>query len=52
MVKWPIPGRTRFLSMDVDVAEPEMTRMRDDSRALCPDAAHNLLHDDMRPFSC
>lgn len=42
MVKWPIPGRTRFLSMDVEVADPDMTRMRDDSRALWPDAAHSL----------
>jgi len=34
IVKWPMPGRTRFLRIEVDVALPDMTRMRDDSRAL------------------
>ena len=42
MVKCPIPGRTRFLRMEVDVAEAEVTRMRADSSATWPDAAHNL----------
>lgn len=28
--------------MDVDVAEAERTSMREDSSALCPDAAHSL----------
>ena len=42
MVKWPIPGRTRFFRMEVDVAEPERIRIRDDSSADWPDAAHRL----------
>lgn len=42
MVKWPMPGNTRFFRADVDVAVPDITRMRDDSRAFCPDAAHRL----------
>ena len=33
MEKWPIPGRTRFLRMEVDVAEEETRRMREASRA-------------------
>lgn len=41
--KWPMPGRTRFLRMEVDVAEDETTRMRADSSAAWPDAAH-ILH--------
>ena len=42
MVKWPMPGRTRFLRMEVAVAEAERTRMREDSSAAWPVAAHNL----------
>jgi hypothetical protein len=37
-----MPGRTRFLSIDVDVALAPMTRMRADSSALWPVAAHRL----------
>jgi hypothetical protein len=33
MVKWPIPGSTKFLRIEVDVAEPDMTRIRDFSSA-------------------
>lgn len=33
MEKWPIPGRTRFLRMEVEVAEDETTRIRDASSA-------------------
>ena len=33
IVKWPIPGRTRFLRIEVDVADAETTRMRADSSA-------------------
>ena len=32
-VKCPIPGRTRFLRIEVEVAEAQMTRMRADSSA-------------------
>lgn len=42
MVKWPIPGRTRFLRIEVDVADPEMTRTRAFSRAVWPVAAQRL----------
>ena len=42
MVKWPTPGRTRFLRIDVDVAEEDRTRILDDSNAAWPVAAHNL----------
>lgn len=42
MVKWPIPGRTRFLRMEVLVAEAEVSRMRADSRAAWPEAAQSL----------
>lgn len=41
-VKWPMPGRTRFLRMEVDVAEAERRRMREDSRAAWPVAAQSL----------
>ena len=43
MVKWPIPGKTRFLSVDVDVAVAPITSSRADSSAACPVAAHSLL---------
>ena len=33
MEKWPIPGRTRFLRMEVEVAEEETSNMRDASSA-------------------
>jgi len=42
MVKWPIPGRTRFLSVEVDVAVAPITSSRADSSAACPVAAHSL----------
>ena len=42
MEKWPIPGRTRFLRMEVDVAEEETRRMREASRAAWPEAAQIL----------
>ena len=42
MEKWPIPGRTRFLRMEVDVAEEETRRMREASRAAWPEAAQML----------
>lgn len=42
MVKWPIPGSTRFFRIEVDVADPEMTKMREFSSALWPVAAHRL----------
>lgn len=41
-VKCPIPGNTRFLRIAVDVAEAESRRIREDSKADCPEAAHNL----------
>ena len=42
MEKWPIPGRTRFLRMEVEVAEEETRRMREASRAAWPEAAQIL----------
>lgn len=42
MVKWPIPGRTRFFRIEVDVARPEMTSTRADSRAVWPLVAQRL----------
>ena len=42
MEKWPMPGRTRFLRMEVEVAEEETTRMREASSAAWPDAAQIL----------
>lgn len=42
MVKLPIPGRTRFFRIEVDVADAETTRMRADSKAFWPAAAHKL----------
>ena len=41
-VKWPMPGSTRFLSMDVEVADAESTRFLADSRAAWPVAAQSL----------
>jgi hypothetical protein len=43
MVKWPTPGRTKFFKIEVEVAEPEMTRMRAFSSAACPVAAQRLI---------
>ena len=40
--KWPMPGRTRFLRMEVEVAEEDTTRMREASRAAWPEAAQIL----------
>ena len=42
MVKWPVPGRTRFFRMDVDVARAEMTSTRAASSADWPLAAQRL----------
>ena len=42
IVKWPIPGRTRFLRIEVDVALAERTKIRDASRAFWPVAAQRL----------
>ena len=44
MVKWPMPGNTRFFKMEAEVALPDITRMRDDSSALWPDAAQSLVY--------
>lgn len=33
IVKWPMPGRTKFLRIEVDVADPDMTRIREFSSA-------------------
>lgn len=44
IVNCPIPGRTRFFRIEVDVAEAEMTRTFDDSKAAWPEAAHSLGH--------
>ena len=41
MVKWPMPGRTRFLRMEVGVAEEERINILEDSSAAWPVAAHN-----------
>lgn len=43
IVKCPMPGRTRFFSIDVDVADAEMTKILECSRALWPEAAHRLM---------
>ena len=51
MVKWPMPGRTRFLRTAVAVADEERTRMREDSRAFWPDAAQSLQTIWMRHYS-
>ena len=45
-VKWPIPGRTRFLSVAVAVAVAPITSSRADSSAAWPVAAHSLSDDD------
>jgi hypothetical protein len=42
IVKCPIPGRTRFLRIDVEVALAERTRIREFSRAVWPDDAQSL----------
>ena len=42
MVKWPMPGRTRFFSVEVAVAVPPITSRRADSSAAWPVAAQSL----------
>lgn len=42
IVKWPIPGRTRFFRIEVDVAVAPITNRRALSSAAWPVAAHNL----------
>lgn len=37
-----LPGRTRFLSVELAVADPLITRTEAFSSADCPDLAHNL----------
>ena len=41
-VKCPIPGNTRFLRIEVEVADPLTTSTRADSSAFWPDAAQRL----------